>query len=37
MWKDDKASGAGILEYANGDFYDGQWELDQRHGAADLT
>ena len=34
MWKDDKASGAGILEYANGDFYDGQWELDQRYGPS---
>lgn len=22
----------GLLEYSNGDSYDGQWEQDQRHG-----
>lgn len=32
-WQDDKASGSGVLEYSNGDVYDGQWELDQRHGS----
>lgn len=32
-WHDDKASGNGVLEYSNGDVYDGQWELDQRHGS----
>jgi hypothetical protein len=31
-WLDDKASGLGKLSYSNGDWYDGQWERDQRHG-----
>ena len=32
MWEDDKASGPGTLEYANGDKYRGEWENDQRNG-----
>ena len=32
MWEDDKASGHGILEYSNGDLYEGDWENDQRNG-----
>ena len=32
MWDDDKASGHGILDYSNGDFYEGEWENDQRNG-----
>jgi hypothetical protein len=31
-WLEDKASGMGRLDYANGDYYEGQWELDRRHG-----
>lgn len=31
-WLDDKASGHGVLEYNNGDLFEGQWEADQRHG-----
>ena len=33
MWDDDKASGHGILDYSNGDFYEGEWENDQRNGT----
>ena len=32
MWDDDKASGKGTLEYANGDRYEGDWDNDQRNG-----
>ncbi len=31
-WLEDKASGMGRLDYQNGDYYEGQWELDRRHG-----
>ncbi len=31
-WLDDKASGQGVLEYSNGDLYEGQWDRDTRHG-----
>jgi len=36
-WKDDFASGLGILHYANGDVYNGQWLNDRRHGHGLFT
>jgi hypothetical protein len=32
QWVEDKASGEGVLEQANGDVYDGEWLNDLRHG-----
>jgi hypothetical protein len=31
-WVNDKASGYGIMKYANGSRYDGEWYNDKQHG-----
>ena len=35
-WHEDKATGSGTLEQANGDLYDGEWLNDHRHGRCDF-
>ena len=34
QWADDRASGFGIFQYANGNRYEGAWLDDKRHGRG---
>jgi len=36
QWKNNKREGKGLMTYANGEVYDGQWLDDLRHGYGIL-